>query len=126
MRAVFTEKDCYTFSPEQLDKPNIAFFVARQDTKSVGCVALLKHHDYGEVKRLFVPKIARGLGIAETLMSHVESHAQTAGLRLIRLETGAKLTAAVALYQKLGYKECNPFGGYSSNPASLFMEKYPV
>ncbi len=124
MRAVFTEEDCYTFSPEQLDKPNIAFFVARQTSKIVGCVALVKHQDYGEVKRLFVPKTARGLGVAETLMSRLEAHAQTANLPLIRLETGAELVAAVSLYEKLGYKKCNRFGDYAPNPASLFMEKH--
>lgn len=126
MRAVFTEEDCYTFSPEQLDKPNIAFFVARQEKQTVGCIALVKYQDYGEVKRLFVPKAARGLGVAKVLMSHLETHAQKANLPLIRLETGAELAAAVALYLKLGYKECGLFGDYSANPASLFMEKHLV
>lgn len=123
MRAVFAQEDCYTFSAEQLNEPNIAFFVARQDTTAVGCIALVKHPNYGEVKRLFVPKTARGLGIAEILMTNLENHAHKAKLPLIYLETGGELIAAVTLYTKLGYTECGPFGDYSLNPASLFMEK---
>lgn len=123
MRTVFSEDECFTFSPEELDKSNIAFFVARQNAAAMGCVALVSNAEYGEVKRLFVPDRARGLGIAKTLMTHLESHACSDELPKINLETGPQLTAAVSLYTKLGYKTCAAFGNYKAIPASLFMEK---
>jgi len=123
MRAVFSEDECFTFSPEELDKPSIAFFVARQNGVAKGCVALVSNAKYGEVKRLFVPDSARGLGIAKSLMTHLESHARSNKIDKINLETGPQLAAAVSLYTALGYATCPAFGNYKTISASLFMEK---
>ena len=42
---------------------------------------------------------------------------------LMLATTGDGLLAAVALYEKLGYRVCGKFGPYEDHPASLFMEK---
>ena len=78
---------------------------------------------YGEVKRLFVHPKARGLALGARLMAALEDQARSQSLSDVKLETGEKLAAAVALYRRLGYSECGPFGEYELHPASLFMEK---
>lgn len=123
LRAVYSEDECFTFTAAELDDPAISFLVAREDGMALGCVALVDCNGYGEVKRLFVRPEARGKALGEQLMVALEAQASAQGLPGVKLETGAKLSAAVALYQRLGYAECGPFGDYELHPASLFMEK---
>jgi len=40
-----------------------------------------------------------------------------------RLETGIHQHEAIDLYQKLGYSKIAPFGDYTEDPLSVFMEK---
>jgi putative acetyltransferase len=123
LRAVYTPDECFTFTAEELLDETISFYVARNDGEAVGCVALVNEDNYGEVKRLYVPHKARGLGIARILMARLEADAKANGYTSVKLETGEKLTAAVELYKSLGYTICGPFGEYEDHPASLFMEK---
>ncbi len=123
LRAVYTVDECFTFTPEELDRSNIQFFVARIEGEPLGCVALCACDDYVEIKRLFVTPNARGSGVARELIHHIETQALVAGHKIVRLETGQKLAAGVALYKNLGYHERGPFGDYPNHPASLFMEK---
>ncbi len=123
LRAVYSADECFTFAADELARPDITFFVARQNDTALGCVALRDCRDYAEVKRLFVHPQARGTGAGRALMAHLENAARAAGHSVIRLETGPRLAAAVALYRALGYSERGPFGPYTAHPASLFMEK---
>jgi putative acetyltransferase len=123
LRAVYTADECFTFTADELLDDKVAFFVARKNGTAMGCVALVNEAAYGEIKRLYVPDHARGLGIAKILMAHLEGRAKAQGLPLMRLETGDKLAAAVALYKSLGYSICGKFGPYEDDPVSLFMEK---
>jgi len=123
LREVYTEDECFTFTAEELLDETIAFYVARKDGVPVGCVALVDYKTYGEVKRLYVPQTARGLGVAKILMAHLEREAKAKGHTSVKLETGDKLVAAVSLYTSLDYAVCGTFGEYEEHPASLFMEK---
>ncbi|MEM7472456.1 MAG: GNAT family N-acetyltransferase [Pseudomonadota bacterium] len=123
LRAVYTADECFTFTAEELARPEISFFVARQQGAALGCVALCDYKSYGEVKRLYVPEAGRGKGTARALMDVLERTARDMGHSAVKLETGEKLESAVILYKKLGYTVCGPFGDYPDHPASLFMEK---
>jgi putative acetyltransferase len=123
LRAVYTADECFTFTADELLDDKVSFFVARQNGQAMGCVALVNETSYGEVKRLYVPDHARGLGIAKILMAHLEAKAKAQGLSTVKLETGPKLVAAVALYKSLGYTICGKFGPYQDDPVSLFMQK---
>jgi putative acetyltransferase len=123
LRAVYTADECFTFTADQLLDDKVSFYVARKDGQAMGCVALVNEGAYGEVKRLYVPDHGRGLGIAKTLMAHLEAQAKAQGFTDVKLETGDKLVAAVALYKSLGYSICGKFGPYEEDPVSLFMEK---
>ncbi|OBZ96416.1 GCN5 family acetyltransferase [Pararhizobium polonicum] len=107
-----------------LEKPSVAFFVARHEGAIVGCCALVDAGDgTAEIKRMFVDPKARGLKIGRRLLEHVESHGHDAGLSAIRLETGIYQPEAIGLYKSAGYAEIGPFGAYLADPLSLFMEK---
>lgn len=123
LRAVYTEDECFTFTAAELDQPEVDFLVARRVGAAVGCVAMVKCNGYAEVKRLYVSADARGTGLAVKLMAALEAKTHAEGLQIVRLETGEKLAAAVALYKRMGYVVCGPFGDYQEHPASLFMEK---
>ncbi|MEM7438103.1 MAG: GNAT family N-acetyltransferase [Pseudomonadota bacterium] len=123
LRAHYSADECFSFDANELDKPEVSFLVARSAGDAVGCVALVNYGSYGEIKRLFVPTSARGMGVAKALMSRLEADAKAAGLEAVKLETGDKLEAAVKLYSALGYTRCGPFADYEDIAASTFMEK---
>ncbi|MCV9965384.1 GNAT family N-acetyltransferase [Pararhizobium sp. BT-229] len=107
-----------------LEKPSVAFFVARHEGEIVGCCALVDAGDgSAEIKRMFVDPKARGLKIGRKLLETIEGHGRDAGLSAIRLETGIYQPEAIGLYRKAGYVEIAPFGEYQPDPLSLFMEK---
>src|SRR3954451_6560662 len=105
---------------EQLAQPDIRFFVARRARVPLACGALRIAHDYGEVKRMYVAPSARGHGLGRAILERIESEAASAGLRVIRLETGHLQAEALALYRSAGYVDCGPFGEYQPDPLSLF------
>lgn len=121
--AVYPPEEVYSLSAEELEAPDIRFYVARLDGTARGCVAALEKPGYVEVKRLYVAPEARGHGLSRRLMQRLESDAARGGRRLVRLETGPDLQAAVSLYRRMGYSETGPFGEYPDHPSSLFMEK---
>ena len=123
LRAVYSAEECFTLDPEELVDDTITFLVAREEGTALGCVALVDCGTYGEVKRLFVTPQARGKSLSRLLMADLEARAKALGHGAVNLETGDKLEAAVALYKKLGYRVCGPFGDYPDHPASLFMTK---
>lgn len=110
---------------EALRPPNGAFLLALSDTLPVGCVALKGQGDeLGEVKRLWVAPMARGLGLADLLMARIEDQAHALGMKRLQLDTNGKLTAARKLYAQSGWRE---IARYNDNPyAEHFFEKQLV
>lgn len=119
----YSKEQCFSFSVDELTAPNVEFLVARRAGQAVGCVALVDCLTYGEVKRLYVRDEARGAGIGMSLMAAAEQAARDVGLRVIRLETGARLAAAVAIYKARGYRQIPAFGDYPAGSASQFFER---
>lgn len=123
MQRLYPAEANHYLSVKALCAEDIRFVVARDGAKTVGCGALALKDGYGELKSMFVATAARGTGAADALMRHLENMARDAGLALLRLETGDTLHAAHRLYSRHGFTACGPFGDYSENPHSLFMEK---
>lgn len=107
----------------RLASPDMRFLVARRDGAAVGCAGLLVAAEWGELKRMFVAAEARGLGLGSALLAAIEDEARGAGLARIRLETGPRNAAALALYSANGYQPCGAFPPYGPGPHSVFMEK---
>lgn len=124
------------YSPEQrhglaLDaifQPNLRFFLARLKGMAVGCGGVALFADFAEVKRMYVREAARRRGVAQALLTRIETTAREAGLSRLRLETGERQPAALKLYARAGFQPCSAFGAYAAMPpqaivTSVFMEK---
>lgn len=84
--------------------PRGRLYLAKLDRMPAGCVALRPLDDtMAEVKRMFVLSTARGNGAARALMGRLLADAREMGYRTIRLGTLPEMTAAQALYRKLGF-----------------------
>ena len=115
------------FSPGQLIDAGVAFLVAYLDGRAVGCGGMAPLDDpdggYGELKRIFVTRAARGRQLSAAIIRGLEDAARERGLPLMRLETGDRSPEAMRVYERLGYFRRGPFGGYVENGSSIFMEK---
>ncbi|PSL18125.1 helix-turn-helix domain-containing GNAT family N-acetyltransferase [Shimia abyssi] len=106
-----------------LTPPRGSFLVAYLDGLPVGCVGV-KGTDkgYGEIKRLWVSKTARGLGLAKRLMDKAEKEARALGMKTLRLDTNSALPEAVKLYRSTGWQEIDRF---NDDPyPDVFFEKH--
>ena len=126
LREYFTELDArfdIGFDPDAtLPTDAAVFVVARRDGEPVGCGALkLAEGRPAEIKRLWVAKEARGLGVGRLLLADLEARAVALGHGLVRLDTNGTLTEAIALYRSTGYREIPAF---NDEPyAHLWFEK---
>ncbi len=111
------------FSPEELAEAGVIFLVARRAGRPVGCGGLALTDGYGELKRIFTTRPARGTGVGRAIVAALEDQARARGRTLVRLETGEASPEAIALYARLGYARRGPFGAYRENGSSVFMEK---
>lgn len=70
-----------------------------------GCGALLALDTPGhaEIKRVYVRPAARGRGVGEAITRGLLAEAQELGFTTVRLDTAPELTAAQALYRRLGF-----------------------
>ncbi|MFC7049597.1 bifunctional helix-turn-helix transcriptional regulator/GNAT family N-acetyltransferase [Emcibacter nanhaiensis] len=81
-------------------------YIALLDGEPVGVVAL-KHQGDGafEVSKMGVLEQARGHGIGEKLLAHVIDRFEARGGSHLYLETSTRLTPAISLYEKYGFRE---------------------
>jgi len=108
----------------ELEAPEVEVFVARIDGVALGMAALVSRGDgSAELKRLFVDDRARGQRLAGGLLDAIEAHARDAGVGVIQLETGPQSFAALALYDRHGYRRIPNFGPYVGDEFSVCMEK---
>jgi putative acetyltransferase len=109
---------------ESLKQANVLFAVARDSTgQAIACGAIVLSPEFGEIKRLYVNPRGRGHGVARKLLALLESRASGADCKLIKLETGPYQPEALALYAAAGYERRGPFGDYTNDPLSVFMQK---
>src|SRR5499427_8460508 len=109
---------------EELQRPNVTFLTASVDGEVAGCGAFVNQGgEYAEIKRMFVLPEFRGLKLGSRILEELENLARASGLELARLETGIHQSEALLLYKRAGYQRCGPFGDYSEDPLSIFMEK---
>jgi DNA-binding MarR family transcriptional regulator/GNAT superfamily N-acetyltransferase len=93
-----------------LVEPAGLLLVARLDGQPVGAGAVKFHGtEPAEIKRMWVARQARGLGVGRRILTDLERRARDHGASTARLETNRALTEAIALYRSTGYVEVRPF-----------------
>ncbi|CCH55914.1 GCN5-related N-acetyltransferase [Fibrisoma limi BUZ 3] len=106
----------FTLEPhdlEQLDHPEThilpnqgAIFLAKLDDEIVGTVALVNTGETGfELAKMSVTPKAQGRGIGKQLCLAALDYARQIGLRSVWLESNRRAKTALALYERVGFRE---------------------
>ena len=94
--------------------PQGEILVVVDHDKVLGMVAYHRHSDVRcEMKRLYVRPDARGMHLGNTLVAEILAHAKNTGYKEMVLDTIEPLKAAISLYKKHGFEECE---AYYHNP----------
>ncbi len=98
--------------------------IAYWSKKAVGCCCFKKFENKTvEIKRMYLDTDYRREGIAQKMLSEIESWAKEKGFSDTVLETGHKMVEAIHLYKKMGYSQIPNYGQYADNPESICMSK---
>jgi len=119
LTALFPEPGAthFSLSTAQVETGEGAFFVAYVDDAPVGCGAVRRLDEAtAELKRMYVVPTHRSRGIGRALVVALEHEARQLGLKRVVLETGTRLTAAVRLYEGMGYTRIPLYGEYLASP----------
>lgn len=99
-----------------LRDPAVTLWTAWEGAALLGMGAL-KQLDarHGEIKSMRTAPAQLRRGVGGAMLAHVIAAARARGYRRLSLETGtsAPFAAAHALYERVGFVECDPFAGYS-------------
>jgi len=124
MTGLYPAESNHLLPVEALRQPNVTFLTASVDGDVAGCGAFVNQGgEYAEIKRMFVLPEFRGLKLGRRILEELENLARTSGLEFARLETGIHQPEALLLYERAGYQRRGPFGNYTEDPLSIFMEK---
>jgi len=100
--------------PGKYASPTGAILLAYVDNQLAGCVAVRPFKDsMCEMKRLYVRSDFRGEALGELLAIDIIKEAKTLGYQSMCLDTLERLSAAMGLYQKLGFEQVD---AYYNNP----------
>lgn len=106
----------------QMQHPHGTVIVAELGGMALGCVGIKgSGGPIAEVKRMWIAPAARGLGLAQRLMTTAEDAARALSITTLRLDTNRILVEAVGLYEKMGWAEIDRF---NDDPyPDIFFEK---
>jgi len=108
--------------PGKYSPPEGVLFLAFLDNKEIGCIAFRKiSKDTCEMKRLFVKKAYRGLGIGRKLVSILIEEAKDKNYKYMRLDTIPSLKKAQKLYESFDFYDIEPYV-YNPTEGARFME----
>lgn len=124
MHEITPQGQVFAFDANKLRGSEITFWTAWQHDLLLGCAALQElSPTQGEVKSMRTPANLRRQGAGKALIQHILQVSRQRGYRDIFLETGnhPHFIPAQALYRRIGFRECGPFGDYKENGFSVFM-----
>ncbi len=110
----------------ELSQPDVRFWGAwgDDDGELFGCIALKELDSrQAEIKSMRTAVAHLRKGVANKMLSFVISVAKDSGYRDLFLETGsmAAFEPARKMYEKSGFRYCEPFADYRADPNSVFM-----
>jgi ribosomal-protein-alanine acetyltransferase len=128
------EKRC--FEQEAFTKQQLAYLIT--DYSTIGLTALVngeiagfaiarvnirRNVTFGHILTIDVAPAYRRKGIAQQLLQEIETILRERGINECRLEVRENNTAALNLYQKLGYTEIGKLEKYYGTAHGLYLKK---
>jgi len=124
LEQLYPSESRHGFSVQRLIADSVAFFLIRDNGVPAGCGGIkLFGTEFGELKRMYVRPQFRGRGFGKSMLNHLTDYARSQGVKVLRLETGIHQTAAIGLYEQMGFERIPPFPPYREDPLSRCYEK---
>lgn len=123
-RSVTPPEDVHALDLDGLLGNDVTFYSLREAGRLLG-IGAIKTLDgsHMELKSIHTAQEARGRGVGRAIVDHLLGVARERGAGRVSLETGSMdaFAPSRALYARVGFVECAPFGHYSPSRASTFM-----
>jgi len=102
--------------------PYGVYLLSFLNNELAGGVGLRKLEDDAcEMKRLYVYDQFKGKGIGRSLCEELIREAKKMGYKRMRLDSMKRLSAAIRLYERIGFKDIEMYR-YNPDPTTRFME----
>lgn len=111
--------------PGKFAPPEGRLIMAVTSEQPIGCAALRPIDTrVCELKRMFVLPQFRRQGVGRALSKRLVEDARAIGYELMRLDTGNFLSAAIQLYESLGFQRIDPYNDVPEDirEIAIFME----
>ncbi len=105
-------------------RDDATYLLARLGSDPAGCVAVQGVDERtDELKRMYVVPVARGCGVARSMLAAVEELTAARGKDVLRMATGVKQPEAIALYTSAGFERVQSWGRYVGDDGALCFAK---
>jgi putative acetyltransferase len=95
---------------EQYGKPTGILYLVKYKSDFAGCAGIRKFSGgICELKRMYIKESLRGKGAGKLLLKKAFEGAEKLGYYAMRLDTLPRMKAAIAIYEKTGFKEIKPY-----------------
>ena len=126
MRSITPLENAFALDLDGLRQPDITFWSVWDDDRVVGCGAIKRlDADHAELKSMRTATARKRSGIASLLLEHIIAEARQMGFLRLSLETGSAefFRPARSLYEKFGFRYCEPFADYQTSPHNVFLTR---
>jgi putative acetyltransferase len=127
LRSVSPEDSCHVLDIAGLKDPLIKFWSLWENNQLMGSGALkFLDKEHGEFKSIRVNDKFRNKGCGLKVIKHLIGEAKKLRIKKLSLETGAGefFVPARKLFDKCGFKDCEPFSNYKKNVNSVYMSLF--
>ena len=124
LRSVSPEGSTHVLDIAGLKEPSIKFWSLWEENDLMGSGALkFLDKEHGEFKSIRVNDNFRGKGNGLKVINHLIGEAKKLNIKRLSLETGAGgfFLTARKLFDKCGFKPCEPFSHYKHDNNSVYM-----
>ena len=124
LRSVSPEGSAHVLDIAGLKDPTIKFWSLWEENDLMGSGALkFLDKEHGEFKSIRVSDNFRGNGNGTKVINHLINEAKKLNIKRLSLETGAGgfFLTARKLFDKCGFKPCEPFSHYKHDNNSVYM-----
>ena len=124
LRSVSPEGSAHVLDITGLKVPSIKFWSLWDENNLMGSGALkFLDKEHGEFKSIRVSDKFKGKGNGSKVINHLINEAKKLNVKRLSLETGAGdfFLSARELFNKCGFKPCEPFSHYKNDVNSVYM-----